>query len=143
MAHQEIKVQIVTPYGIYYDGSCELLVIPTSDGEQGVMYGHSPFIAAVYPGQLKLITGDKKRIAFVAAGYAEVRRQIVVIICNAAEWPEDIDTERARKAKERAEKRLRQKELPDYMHQRDRHAVRRAKARLKVAEAYQKLKEER
>lgn len=136
--HPEITVQIVTPYGIFYDGSCELVVIPTSDGEQGVMYGHMPFIAAVYPGQLKLINGEKKRAAFVSAGYAEVSRKAVEVICNAAEWAEDIDTERAKKALSRAKERLNDKDLPEYLHSRNRHAARRAKARLYVAEIYQK-----
>lgn len=140
MAHPEIKVQIVTPYGVFYDGACELVVIPTSDGEQGVMFGHMPFIAAVFPGQLKLITGEQKKIAFVAAGYAEVRRKIVVVVCNAAEWAQNIDVERAKRALQRAQARLKEKNQPASMVSRNRHAVRRAQARLRVAEAYNKSK---
>lgn len=135
MKHPEIKVQIVTPYGVFFDGSSELCVLPTSEGEQGVMYGHMPFIAAIFPGKLKLISGDNKKVAFVSAGYAEVRRRIVVIICNAAEWAENIDVERAERAKKRAEDRLKKKDQPEYQINRDRHALRRAKARLRVAES--------
>lgn len=140
MEHPEIKVQVVTPYGIFFDGGTELAVIPTSDGEQGVMKGHMPFIAAIYPGQLKLIDGEQKRRAFVAAGYAEVRRDSVLVVCNAAEWAENIDVQRAQNAKDRATERLKDKTLPPHIVTRNRHAIRRANARLLVAKAVEKKK---
>ncbi len=133
MEHRLIQVQVVTPYGMFTDENCELLVLPTSDGEQGVMRGHVPFIAAVIPGELRLITGKEVKRAFVSNGYTEVRHELVTVVCNAAEWASDIDVERAGIARDRALERLANPDLPDYLAKRNRHALRRAKARLKVA----------
>ncbi len=133
MEHPLIQVQVVTPYGMFIDESCELLVLPTSDGEQGVMYGHVPFIAAVYPGELRLITGNKTKKAFVSNGYTEVRHELVTVVCNAAEWASEIDIDRSKVARDRALERLADPTLPDYLVKRNSHALRRAKARLKIA----------
>lgn len=129
-----INLKVVTPYGMFLEKKCEMVVLPTSDGEQGVMFGHAPFIAAIYPGKLKVFSEGKQRNAFISAGYAEVRRFEIVIISNAAEWAEDIDIERAKQAVARAEERLKDNNLPDYLIRRNKHAIRRAKARLKIAE---------
>ena len=76
------------------------------------------------------------RCAFISAGYAEIRRKTVQVVCNAAEWAQDIDTERAQIALNRALERLADPNLPAFLMQRNRHAKRRALARLHVAERY-------
>ncbi len=138
-----IKVQVVTPYGLFLDEETELLVLPTSEGEIGVMHGHLPMICAIYPGELRLNQpseqgggSSKVRCAFISAGYAEIRRKTVQVVCNAAEWAQDIDTERAQIALNRALERLADPNLPAFLMQRNRHAKRRALARLHVAERY-------
>ncbi|NCC83417.1 MAG: ATP synthase F1 subunit epsilon [Clostridia bacterium] len=136
MDHPLIDVQVVTPYGRFLDTKCELITLPTSEGQLGVMAGHMPFIAAIYPGELKISTNESSRSAFVSAGYVEVRRKQVIVITNAAEWAEDIDEERALRALERAAGRLHDKELAEDLIRRNQHAIRRAKRRLYVAKMH-------
>jgi F-type H+-transporting ATPase subunit epsilon len=136
MPDKLLHVEIVTPYEMFYEGPAEMVVITSKDGEIGILVGHTPLIAALTPGEIRLKISGQWRIAVATNGYAEIGPELAVIVVNAAEWPDQIDTERARKALERAEARLADATLTSLEKTHARHSVARAKARLKVAEKY-------
>ncbi len=76
-------------------------------GEFGVLPGHVPFLALIVPCQIRYTTEGKTRYLATAGGFAEISDNKVTFLLNAAEFAEEIDVERARRARERAETALR------------------------------------
>ena len=79
------------------------------EGDFGVLPGHAALLAALRVGHIFYKTGDDTRYVFVSGGFAEVSNNKVIVLAETATRAEDIDTERAAKAKARAEERLRSK----------------------------------
>ena len=99
--------EVYTPYRIFYSDSVEAILLTLADGEAAVYASHAPFTAPVSPCLLKIKDRDGKwRTAFIAEGILEVKERKTVLISDAAEWPAEIDYERAKAAKERAEQSL-------------------------------------
>jgi len=99
--------EVHTPYRPFYSGLVEAIVLTLIDGEVGVYANHTAFTAPVVPCLLKIKDKDGNwKIAFTAEGILEVKEHKTVLISEAAEWPEEIDIERAKNAKERAENTL-------------------------------------
>ncbi len=117
----------------FYDGDCESLTVPTSDGELGILARHSNLVAAVIPGQLRASVPDGSFTeAAVSGGLLKVEDGDVLLLADSVERPEEIDAERARRAEARArEALLQQRSIQEY---RDAQAhLARALNRLKVS----------
>lgn len=101
-------VDIVTPNGKVFEGEVNLVRARTTSGEIGVLPKHMPLVAPLKIGVviLRMDGGDKH--AAVAGGFIEVTPDHVTILAEAAELKENIDLDRALRAKERAEKHLEQ-----------------------------------
>ena len=94
----------------FFQGKCVSVVIPVTDGEYGVLAGHSNAVGAVCAGELRFETEDgEHRRAAVAPGLFKIDGDRVLLLLDAAEWPEDIDVNRALRARREAEEELRQK----------------------------------
>lgn len=104
------QVYIFAADSVFYEGPCESLVVPTSQGQYGVLAHHSNMIAAIIPGMLTYrIPGEEKKIAAVSAGLIKVENNEVLVLVDSAERPEDIDENRARRAADDAKEALLQK----------------------------------
>ncbi len=96
---------------MFYEGPCESLVVPTSQGQYGVLANHSNMIAAIIPGMLTYrLPGEEKQVAAVSAGLIKVENGEVLILVDSAERPEEIDENRARRAADDAKEALLQKQ---------------------------------
>lgn len=129
---EKIFLEVVTPQKAIVSEEAEIVVAPGSEGEFGVLKGHTTFLTSLNIGTLRYkdATG-KERLLFINGGFAEVLPDKVTILAESAERREDIDAQRASSAKERAEKRLAQK--PDDIDLvRAEAALRRAVQRLKI-----------
>ena len=94
----------------FYRGECVSLVVPTTDGEFGILANHSNAVGAVCAGELQFETAEGEyRRAAVAPGLFKIEDGRVLLLVDAAERPEDIDVNRALRAREEAEEQLRQK----------------------------------
>jgi len=101
------KLSIVTPEKVFYDGDVTTLVVPGTEGYLGVLSNHAPLITALKPGRIEFRDADEKvKIVAVTKGFLEVSGNAATILCNAAEFADDIDIERAQKAYERAKQKL-------------------------------------
>lgn len=139
MKQSHVHLVVVTPYAQFFEGEVDFVVLPTSDGEYGILANHDPIVTAIHPGSLRFQQEGNWRYAFVSNGYAQVGKDYTVVITNAAEWANEIDVEHAQhtleKNLQRIEKVNKGEEQVDALYlQRYEHAVRRARARLKVAE---------
>jgi len=134
MATPLFPFEVHTPYRLFYSNPVQAIVLTLLDGEAAIYASHSPFIAPVVPCLLKI--KDKEGIwktAFIAEGTLEVKEHKNVLLADTAEWPEEIDYERAQKAKERAEKTLRQGGMKFEL-EKAASSLRRAEMRIKARE---------
>ncbi|HTC49121.1 MAG TPA: F0F1 ATP synthase subunit epsilon [Candidatus Aquilonibacter sp.] len=100
------KLEIVTPEKKVVDTAAEEVQIPGKNGYLGVLPGHAPLITELAVGEITFRSQAKEEHLAVAWGFAEVLPDKVTILAETAERPSEIDVERARKSKERAEQRL-------------------------------------
>lgn len=94
----------------FYEGPCESLVVPTLQGQYGILPNHSNMISAVIPGTLTYkLPGSPEKQAAVSAGLVKVENNEVLVLVDSAERPEDIDENRARRAADEAKEAILQK----------------------------------
>jgi len=129
-----IQLEIVTPDRIVVQEEVDIVVAPGADGEFGVLANHIPFLTSLNIGEMYYRKGNETQHLALNGGYAEVLPDKVTILAEAAEKARDIDVDRARRAKERAEERLRKAKSEGLDHARAEAALKRAILRLKVAE---------
>lgn len=120
-----LKLEVVTPDRMVLSQTVDYVGAPGIAGEFGVLPGHIPFLSALGVGSLYYKLNGKYHYIFVAGGFAEVSPNKVTVLAESAERAAEIDVERARKARERAEERIRQ--------QRDNYDFARAQASLQRA----------
>ncbi len=103
----ELKLKIVTPDRVFYDGEIKSIVARGVEGDFMIMKKHVPFVTVLQISEMKITDlNGKSRMAAIAQGYLTNKNNEVVIMSNACEWADEIDVERAQRAKERAERRL-------------------------------------
>ena len=125
-------LEIVTPDKKFYSDEVQELILQTPEGEIGLLSGHMPMVAAVSIGPIRIKNGDKWLEAFISEGFMEVTREKTVILADTAEWPEEIDANRAKAAEERARERL-QRKLSHIEYMQSQAALQRAISRLRVS----------
>ena len=135
MADNTFMLEIVTPEKILFKDEVEFMVAPAVDGEIGVMRNHAPLVAALKIGVLRYkdSKGSEKRVA-VSGGFMEIIDNTGRILAETAELGEHIDVLRAKAAKERAERRLAQRD-ETINAIRAEQALKRAIARIRAAGA--------
>jgi F-type H+-transporting ATPase subunit epsilon len=111
------------------------VIAPGSEGEFGVLPGHTPFLTTLKVGMLSYREGAEWHHLAVEWGYAEVGPDRIVILAEGADRAVDIDLAEARQAKERAEKTLAEK-LEEKDHEKARVELMRALIRIQVAEKH-------
>jgi len=126
-----IHLTIVTPQRKIVDRSVDEVVLPGSEGHFGVLPGHAPLLSSLKVGEISYREGNEGGHVAVAWGFVEVLSDKVSVLADIAERAEDIDVERAKRAKDRAEKRLREGQDVDW--DRARVALEKSLTRLQVA----------
>lgn len=96
------RLEIVVPDRAFYSDEVQEVVLKTPGGEIGILAGHIPMVVAVSTGYVKIKKEDKWICAFISEGFMEVTAEKTVILADSAEWPKEIDSERAKAAEERA-----------------------------------------
>src|SRR5205807_4202646 len=102
-----ISVDIVTPERRVLQTQADSVVVPAADGELGILANHTPLVAELKSGQIRMRAGEKTEFFAVSGGFVEVQNNHVVVMAETAEMAHEIDVERARQAAERAKAALR------------------------------------
>lgn len=102
----KLNLEIITPERRVLSESVEEVIVPGLEGELGILPLHTPLISQLKTGILTYRQGNERKSVHVSGGFVEVLPEQVSVLSDVAERPEEIDIERARKARERAEKRL-------------------------------------
>jgi len=109
MADNTFKIAIITPDRTFYEGEATMVEFNTVEGEIGVLPGHIPLTTVISPGICTITEATGTKTAAIHAGLAEILPEKVTLLAEIAEWPDEIDLERARSAEDRARERLAQK----------------------------------
>ena len=128
---KKINLIVVTPYRNFYEGFVSSVTIKSLDGDIGIMAGHSPMVVALVPGVCTVRIDDDYKYFVCSEGYAEIGQKLALIVCNSAEWPEDIDIVQAINSYKEACANT-DKQLTKDMD----HKKQRAKARLHLVELH-------
>lgn len=129
----ELMLEIVTPEKMAFSGNVEEVTIPGTEGEFGVLRGHEALLSSVDIGQLNFTRNSKKVYYAVNTGYAEVTGNKVTILIETAERADQLDINRARRAKDNAEARLEKIAKDNEEYEKVRAALMRAIVRLNLA----------
>ncbi len=128
-----IQFDLVTPERTVISRPVDMVVTKSTVGELGILPGHAPLVASLAIDVLRIKEGEKTHELAVHGGFLEVTPERVVVLAEAAEFPEEIDVDRALAAKERAERRLAEKGNPEIDQIRAELALQRAMLRLRMA----------
>ena len=104
------ELKIIEPDGMFYEGQASFLEFASVMGEMGVYANHIPLTTILAPGVVKIHNDGQVKKAAVMGGFVEIQKDRITVMAENAEWPDEIDVERAKAAKQRAEERLQKKE---------------------------------
>lgn len=124
-------LEIVTPERKIYGEEVDMIVVKGEEGELGILPNHIPMVSPLKIGPVRIKKDGSEKLIAVNGGFMEVRKSKVVILAESAEFPSDIDIERARASKERAENRL--ETIGDYDVKRAQLSLQRALNRLHIS----------
>ena len=99
-------LEIYTPYGKYFDKYVNELVIQTEEYVLGILPNHTPLVAKVKTSKMEIIQHGEKKCYAIPDGLLSVTKDGVTLLLESIESKEEIDIERAKQAKSRAEARL-------------------------------------
>ena len=103
---KSFNLKIATPDGVVFDGEAESLLVRTKEGDAEILAGHMDFLSALGTGRARIIVNGEKRLASLSGGFVSVSNKEVSLVATTFEFAEQINIDRARKAKEKAESAL-------------------------------------
>jgi F-type H+-transporting ATPase subunit epsilon len=133
-----LKLDIVTAERVVYSEDVDTVIAPGVEGQLGILPHHAPLMTILQAGELVVRRGREEDIMAISGGFMEVRPDRVIILADSAERAEEIDLARAEAARQRAEERLRDRKAEGLDETRAEASLRRAIARISVAEKVQR-----
>lgn len=104
------ELKIIEPDGMFFEGEGEFLEFTSVEGDMGVYKNHIPLTTILEPCVVKIHANGETKKAAVLGGFIEIQKERITILAEDANWPEEIDVERAEAAKQRAQERLSKRE---------------------------------
>ncbi|MFC1942210.1 F0F1 ATP synthase subunit epsilon [Chloroflexota bacterium] len=129
-----LKIDIVTAERVVYSEEVDAVIAPGVEGELGILPHHTPLMTTLQAGELRVRRGGEEDSLAISGGFLEVRPDRVIVLADSAERAGEIDIARAEAAKARAEQRLVERHTSGLDDTRAELALRRAVARVSVAE---------
>ena len=133
-----IRCEIASQDRLVFEGDADIVVLPGTAGEMGILPHHTPLLTTLKMGVIKVRLEGKEEIFTVTGGLAEIQPQVVTVLADAAENIDEIDIARAEAARERAKQLLEEGPPAEDM---DRYlaieaALRRSNLRLEAIQRY-------
>ena len=129
------QLDIVTPSKVEWSGMVNMVIVPGTAGEFGILPGHAAIVSSIETGMITVkIEGREKEVHIATrGGFTEVLDNKMVVLAETAELPEEIDVERAERALRRAEERLANHGTHNIDYIRAEAALKRALLRLRLS----------
>lgn len=99
-------LEIICPDRVFFQGKASMVELNTTEGFVGIYKRHIPMTMILEPGLVYIKDDEGQRVAALHEGFIEILPEKISIMAEAAEWPEEIDLNRAEEAKVRAERRM-------------------------------------
>ena len=106
MAKEKLRLRVATPENIKYDKDADMVIMRCITGDMGILPKHEACSAILDYGVLRIFNGEDERRMAVFGGIAQVRDNMVTILANDAQWPEDIDVAQAEAERDLATRRI-------------------------------------
>ena len=107
----KLLLEIVTPEAKSFSGEVDMVVLPGSEGELGILPMHVPLMTRLLPGEVRILQDGKQTELVVGTGFVEVSQTHVSILTDMAMADTEIDEAAAEEAMKRAEARVKEKDL--------------------------------
>ena len=138
MAEEYMQLDVVTPEKAVLSRKALEVVAPGSQGEFGVLIGHTPFLTTLKPGQIIVKTEDRDIYLAIGGGFAEVISNRVIILAETADMAEDIVAEEAKAEIDQAHEKLREYGRDDPEYTKWENRLVRSEVKLRVSENWEK-----
>ena len=112
---ERFELKIISPDEVFYEGEGTFLEFVSVEGEMGVYQNHIPLTTILEPCVMKIHNESEVKKAAILGGFVEIQKNKITVLAEDAQWPEEIDVERAKKAEERAKERLAKKDGIDIL----------------------------
>ncbi|MDD6339450.1 MAG: ATP synthase F1 subunit epsilon [Butyrivibrio sp.] len=106
MADKKFELEVMCPDRTFFKGEADMVELCTVEGEIGVYPGHIPLAAVLTPGIMTIHNDGEVKKAALHSGFVKISQDSIMVLAEIAEWPDEIDINRANEAKLRAERRL-------------------------------------
>ncbi|MDD6234049.1 MAG: ATP synthase F1 subunit epsilon [Lachnospiraceae bacterium] len=106
MADNKFALKVMCPDRTFFEGEADMVEMNTTEGYIGVYPGHIPIATVLSPGILVIHNNGESKRAALHSGFARISPNDIMILAEVAEWPDEIDLNRAEEARVRAERRL-------------------------------------
>lgn len=106
MADNKFALKVMCPDRTFFEGEADMVEMNTTEGYIGVYPGHIPIATVLAPGILVIHNDGELKRAALHSGFAGISPDNIMILAEVAEWPDEIDLNRAEEARVRAERRL-------------------------------------
>ncbi len=106
MADNKFALKVMCPDRTFFEGEADIVEMNTTEGYIGVYPGHIPIATVLAPGILVIHNDGELKRAALHSGFARISPDNIMILAEVAEWPDEIDLNRAEEARVRAERRL-------------------------------------
>ena len=100
------KLEVITPQRKVLEQEAEFVMLRTTEGDMGILAGHSPFVAELAIGEMKVKNAGEEVIYFVSGGFLDVSTERTLILADEAMDVREIDVERTKKEAEVAKQKL-------------------------------------
>lgn len=124
-------LEIITPDRVFWKGQASMLELTTTEGQVGIYKRHIPMTMIIAPGIMTIHLEGESKEAAVHAGFIEILPEKITVMAEVAEWPDEIDVNRAKEAEIRAQRRI-QAHDPSINMSRAELALKRALVRLEL-----------
>jgi len=131
-----ISLEIHTPEKLIFSEKVESVTVPGTKGSFQILKDHAPLMSTIDIGVIAVKIKDQTGYFTIGGGTIEVKKNKITILADSMEKIEDIDVDRAQQAKEKAEKRLRNKKDSDVDEAKAESALKRAINRISAKEKY-------
>lgn len=129
-----IQCDIVTQERLVFSGQVDMISLPGAEGRMGILPDHMPMLTTLDFGEVKVRLGDVEEFYAIGGGFAEIQPDHVIILADSAEHADEIDLDRAQKAREQAEQVMKEGVPEDPVrYAQIRAALRRADIRIDVS----------
>jgi len=140
---EKINFEITTPERKVFSDQVDEVILPTPNGEIGILPNHIPLVSLLSPGELRIKKGDEVNYLAVSGGFIEVRPDKVVVLADTAEQAEEIDEAKAEEARKKAQGLLEEKRVDATEFAALSAKIEKELARLKVAKKRRRRRPER